>query len=927
VDRHPLPIHPEGTDGWSRRSFLLGVAALAGCRPPREKILPYARQPPEVQPGRPLFYATSMAIEGNAIGLLVESHEGRPTKIEGNPEHPASLGATGLQHQAAILDLYDPARARLFRRAAGPAGWGAFVERFGPTAQLGAGEGLHVVLEPTASPLLASLIERIRARLPAARFHFHAPLATGAVEEGSRRAFGQVLATQRRYDRARVVLAIDADFLASGPNHVREARDFAAARRVRDAAAPMNRLYVVESELTCTGAVADHRLRARPSDVPRIFAGIAAAILGRPSGLEGRARRFAEAVATDLLRHPGAGVVVVGDRQPAAAHALAHVLDERLGNRNATVFQTAPTILEAGGPSHGLASLRDALTRGEVRTLLLLEVDPAYDAELGEAIAMVPETVCLALHETETARACGWFIPALHWLEGWGDGRSHDGTLTLQQPLIRPLYGGRSPAAVLAVLAGEADPDPHRLLRALHGIADERAWERLLRTGFVPGTAFPPLPVAVRADAAQAALASLAREAAPAAIELCLAPDRRLRDGRFGRNDWLLELPDPITRIAWENPALLSPATARRLGVESGDPLEVRAGDRVVRAPAFVVQGTADDTVVLHLGWGHHHRGEGQVGVNAWPLRAAAGQPVEVRAAPGQRIPLASAQPHIEMHGRPILLHATVDAFRADPALAVHHDEPRPSLYPDAWRPSGVQWGMAIDLGVCTGCATCVIACQAENNVPVVGKVGVRKGREMHWLRIDRYLLGESEDDVRLLPQPMLCQHCEKAPCEYVCPVNATVHSADGLNEMVYNRCIGTRFCSNNCPYKVRRFNWLEYNEPIAATQAMQKNPDVTVRARGVMEKCTYCVQRIRAAQIDARLAGRALRDGDVQTACQAACPTGAIVFGPVSDPESAVSRLHRDGRSYGVLQHQLGTEPRTRYLVHLRNPNPELEA
>ena len=570
-----------------------------------------------------------------------------------------------------------------------------------------------------------------------------------------------------------------------------------------------------------------------------------------------------------------------------------------------------------------------------MRTLLLLGVDPAYDAGLGDAIARVPESICLALHETETARRCAWFIPALHWLEAWGDGRSYDGTLTLPPPLSRPLSGGRSPAAVLAVLAGEADGDPHRLLRELHGAAStpgfEAIWERMLRQGFVAGSAFPQVPATVRTAAARAALDALRGRARSSGTEISLVPDRRLRDGRFGRNDWLLELPDPITRLSWENAAILSPSTAARLGGGNGALLELRAGETTLRAPAFVVRGTADETISLAVGWGHRHRSEGQVGVNAWPLRTATDSwIVEAEVGPvagEERAPLASVQPQIEMHGRPILLHATLDAFRADPSFAAEHDEPRPSLYPASWPKEGPQWGMSIDLSVCTGCATCVVACQAENNIPVVGKAGVRKGREMHWLRIDRYLLGSGEDDVQLLPQPMMCQHCEKAPCEYVCPVNATVHGPEGLNEMVYNRCIGTRFCSNNCPYKVRRFNWLEYNGAVPETVAMQKNPDVTVRARGVMEKCTYCVQRIRAATIDARLEGRAVRDGEVRTACQAACSTGAIVFGLVSDPKSAVSRLHDESRSYGVLQHQLGTEPRTRYLAHLRNTNQEIEA
>jgi molybdopterin-containing oxidoreductase family iron-sulfur binding subunit len=813
------------------------------------------------------------------------------------------------------------------------------VERF---AAIEGGDGLHFVMEPTGSPLLISLIDRVQTRLPGARFHFHAPLRTGSVEEGSRRALGEALATHHRFERARIVLAIDSDFLVEGPFQVRQAHDFAARRRVQGNAIESNRLYVAEGDLTATGAIADHRLRVRPSDAALVLAAVATQVqasagnTGTGSGQASppagpktapgpTANAWATAVARDLLLHRGESIVVVGDRQPPEAHALAHALNALLGNVGNTVFYTAPVLYDAG--SHGLADLVAAIDAGQVRQLVLLDVDPVYDAyadlDFATRLARVPSSICLALRETATARACTDFIPGLHWLEAWGDGRSYDGTLTVQQPLIQPLYAGRSPAEVLAAFAGEHDPDAHGLLRTLYG---ESGWDRTLQLGFVPDTAYPPVTAEVDPRALSDALAALAQRESAAGMELSLRTDPKLRDGRFGLNDWLLELPDPITRLSWDNAALLSPATAARLGVHEGELLELRAGDRVVQAPAMPVRGIADETITLRLGWGQTHPGEGVVGTDGYLLRTAAAPSfvrVEMRSL-GQTTDLASVQPHIEMEDRAILLRATLDQSRADPHFVAPHDDQRPSLYPPP-PPKGPQWGMSIDLSTCTGCASCVIACQAENNTPVVGKIGVRKGRAMHWLRIDRYLLGKGDDDVQLLPQPMLCQHCENAPCEYVCPVNATVHSPDGLNEMVYNRCIGTRFCSNNCPYKVRRFNWLEYNEPLADTQKMQKNPNVTVRARGVMEKCTYCVQRIRTEGIAARIEGRAIRE--VQTACQAACPTDAIVFGLVSDPASAVSRLHGESRSYGVLQYELGTAPRTRYLAHLRNTHPELES
>lgn len=964
--------------GWSRRHFLrlLGVGALAACRPPREPILPYVEQPPEARPGRGILYATSVEERGFAIGLLVESRSGRPTKIDGHPDHPASLGATVPWHQAAIFDLYDRGRARYPRRSAGAAGWSAFVDRYG-AAPL---PGLHFVLPPTGSPLLVSLIEAIRRRHPGARFHFHDPLRAAAAEEASTAAFGGPLLLRRRFDRAKVVLAIESDFLAEGPCSLRWAREFAATRIGSDG--EMSRLYAVEADLSRTGAIADHRLRVRPREIPLVLAAVARAVGSAAEGpIANRLRAlpdrlphgdWAAAVARDLLRHRGACQIVVGDRQPPECHLLAHALDALLGNVGRTVERAPSPVFEAGSPSHDLAGLLAAIDAGEVRTLVLLEVDPVRDAfaddRFAERLREVPESICLAEREGATARSATWFLPALHWLEGWGDGRAFDGTVTFRQPLIRPLFGGSSAADVLAVFAGAPGAASRsatwRLLRALHlgkggalgleatpadaerppperdyGAEAEMAWREAIRSGLVPGSALAPVRREIDPDAVARAVEAIAARSARAGGEglcLLLRPDPKLGDGRSAHNDRLLELPDPITRIAWQNPVLIAPATARRIGVEAGDLVEIDAGERRVQAPALPWPGIAEETAVLSLGWGATpSTWPGPVGTDFYPLRTraapwtvegAALTPVRTIDASGKRVTvrvdLPATQVQLDLLGRPILLHRTLAEQRNDPGFAARHDGPRPSLYP---RPAaaGPQWGMAIDLARCIGCGSCVLACQAENNVPVVGPVGVAKGRAMHWLRIDRYLLGGSDDDVQLLPQPMLCQHCEQAPCEYVCPVNATVHSPDGLNEMVYNRCIGTRFCSNNCPYKVRRFNYFEYNGDLSATERLQRNPDVTVRARGVMEKCTFCVQRIRREQIEARLEAHPLRP--IETACQAACPTEAIAFGLLSDPASEVAHLHADPRAYRVLQRELGTEPRIRYLLHLRNPNEEI--
>lgn len=928
----------------TRRSFLLlgaGSLAAASCQAPQEPILPYARQPPEIRPGRPLYYATSLVDDGWATGVLVESHVGRPTKIEGNPDHPASRGATGLRHQAAILDLYDPSRARQMRIGTQPTGWDQFVRTFGALPPDGlSGDGLHFVLPPITSPLLASLIGRIRTRLPGATFHFHAPLASPQKIEASRRAFGRPVDLQPHLERARVVALFDADPFDAGPAQVRRSRDWAAGRAIRDPSGNPSRLYVAEGDLGLAGAIADHRVRLKPSEIPQLLGAVATALLGRPPA-PGPHTDWAAALAGDLLHNRGASLVLVGDRQPIEAHLIAHGLNAVIG---APMGFTDSAIFEGGLPSHGLDGLVAALDANAVKTLVLIDVDPVYDAppalHLADKIAKVPQSVCVSLHETATARAAKWLVPSLHPLESWGDARAFDGTLSFIQPLIRPLYGGHGAVEVLAVFAGELLPDARALLRAAHPELDDAHFAQALQLGLVPGTASPETPLAVAPDLLDRTLAAI--PPAPAGLEISLRPDPKLGDGCGAFNDWLLELPDPITRITWDNAALVSPATAEAHGWKEGDLLELQVeGGAPITIPAFPLRGVADDVVSVSLGWGRscHGRTPVTVGVNAYQLRpanagfllpnAAARQllnePAVGRIGPEER-ELVVSQQHLEMHDRPILLHESLATFRADPDFAKEHRESQPSLY-SSWPRAGQQWAMTVDLNTCTGCGTCVIACQAENNIPVVGKVGVRKGRLMHWIRIDRYFLGEakSADTVQLLPQPMMCQHCEQAPCEYVCPVNATVHSPDGLNEMVYNRCIGTRFCSNNCPYKVRRFNWLEYNGDLPETVKMQKNPNVTVRARGVMEKCTYCVQRIRLAEIEARIERRPI--APVQTACQAACPTGAIVFGLLSDPQSDVSKSRESKLAYGVLEHELGTEPRTRYLAHLRNENEEVPA
>jgi molybdopterin-containing oxidoreductase family iron-sulfur binding subunit len=951
----------------SRRGFLklLGAsAALAGlgaCTdPPLEKILPYADQPPEVTPGIPRYYATSMVLDGLATGLLVESHAGRPVKVEGNPEHPASLGAAGVYEQASPLQLYDPDRGRAVLHRGEPASWGDLVDALGAGAGGSApwgprGEGLAILLEPTSSPLLISLLDRVRARIPAARIHFQDSPGADAALRGAALVYGRPLQTRYDLSRAQVLVSLDADFLGDGPFHLRYAHDFAERRRITSPTGTMNRLYAAEPVPSVTGAAADHRLRVRAGEVRggavAILQALAAQGVAAPglppaalaaldtSSAPPAVRAWAEAAARDLAQHRGAGLVIAGDRQPPEVHALAHLLNDATGNLGRTVLTTEPVLAGAGGPASGLGALAAAVRGGGVQALVILEGNPAYaapaDLDFAALLRRVPHSAYLGTYADETAAACEWYVPSLHYLESWGDARALDGTLSLVQPLIRPLHpASRAPGDLLALLAGQGGSSQYQLLReswrGRAGVGDfEAFWDAALRRGFLLASEAAPVAAAPRWESATALLAGAAADRP--GIELVFPLDPSVRDGRFANLSWLQELPDPLTKLTWDNAALLSPATAKRLGVESQDVVELRAGRRSVRAPALILPGQADDVVALRMGYG---RAGGEslargVGVNANLLRTAA-EPYFVPGARVERVldgggspvryPLALTQDHWSLEGRPVVLHATLADYRRDPDFARRERGRSLSLYrPFVYK--GEQWAMSIDLSLCTGCSACVVACQAENNVPVVGKEGVRNSREMHWLRIDRYFSGDPADP-QVLMQPMLCQHCEKAPCEYVCPVNATTHSPDGLNEMTYNRCVGTRFCSNNCPYKVRRFNWFDYTSDKPETERMLMNPDVTVRSRGVMEKCSYCVQRIRRHQIDEQTGRNDPTVARLQTACQQSCPTRAIEFGSLGDPESAMVKMREEPRSYSVL-HELGTEPRTRYLARITNPGP----
>ncbi len=926
----------------SRRGFLklLGASAafagLEACQPPRERILPYVHEPREGAPGLALHYATAVATDGYATGVVLAAREGRPVKVEGNPAHPASRGAAGALEQAALLDLYDPSRADGFRRRGSPLSWRGFLAEMARVSRAHASDGgarLQFLLARDASPLLGDLARQIQARFPRARFRSFAPLAEDTALEGARIAFGRALDAHLHLDQAAVILSLDSDFLTGPGEALRLSREFA---RHREPGAGMNRLYVAETGLTVTGACADHRFRMRASEVLGFARALAAAVGALPAAAgssQSHRAGIVKAVANDLVRSRGRSLVVAGPRQPPAVHALAHAMNAALGNAGVAVTYTRPVLAESPGGPVVLEELAADIAAGRVDTLVVTAWNPVYaspaDLDLGALLSKVPNTIYLALREDETSARCAFVAAASHCFESWGDGRARDGTVSLVQPLISPLRESTTAVDLLASFLEKGQLGCHEHLRsywkARAGADFDRQWERWLQQGVVPGTAEPPVVAPVRTDAVIAA----AITAAPAApgLEIVFAPDPKVFDGRFAENAWLQELPDPITKMTWDNAAHVSAATAQRLGLSNGQIATLGYRGRRIEAPIWILPGHADDSVTLPLGYGRSAGGPVATGVgfDAYRLRHAAAPWFDggLSLAPSAgRHDFAVTQGHFSMEGRsPAIGFALGERKEAEERLERLRQPLESIQAPVDYSGETYKWGMAVDLSRCTGCSACVIACQEENNIPVVGQEQVAKGREMHWLRIDRYFSGAPEDP-EVIAQPVACVHCEAAPCEYVCPVNATVHSDEGLNEMVYNRCVGTRYCSNNCPYKVRRFNFLNYRREMSPTEKMLMNPDVTVRSRGVMEKCSYCVQRIERARIEAR--GRGAKITSVQTACQQACPAEAIVFGNLNDPAAKVSRLHRDARRYDLL-HDLGTRPRTAYLARVRNPNPDL--
>ncbi len=878
---------PEGAEqapsALSRRRFLqlmgasVALAGMSGCRWPRETILPYAHRAAGEIPGETTSFATALELGGVAQGILATSFDGRPIKVDGNPSLTGS-GAAGAIVQASVLELYDPDRSQSVRRNDALSDWTAFrdfVGQYFKKLKRRRGEGYYILSESSSSPSLMRERAAVLSKFPKASWHEYEPLSRDTITQGLEMAYGARLRPLMSLDRAEVIVSFDDDLLGDHPGAIEHNRGFARGRRAENGR--MNRLYVIEPGFSLTGGMSDHRLSMKASLIHAFVHELSEAIAGRSGQGHGSHDDFLLALKQDLLAHRGKVILSAGARQPAEVHALVALLNEELG----AVGSTLRYIKETVGPieSESLRALSSAMSQGKVKTLVLLGGNPAYDAPIDipftEQLGAVEESIHLSLYRNETSRLCSWHLPRSHYLESWGDGLAWDGSYCTAQPLIQPLYESMSSLELLSLLRN-AKKTGHDIVRATlldhyPGADFDKLWRKTLHAGVVKGLKSGPAAPALRGIRA----GSLAPSQAKDGLELVFASDPKIHDGRFANNSWLQELPDPVSKLTWDNAALMSPSTAEKIGAKDERLVTLKVNGRELAMPALVQPGIAEDCIIVNLGYGRNAAGRvgDGVGFNTYTLRDQSNMGfVSGIEAAGTRkkYALAMTQDHwlIDAVGfkerarriPSIVREGSLDEYESDPHFATHrvHHPPLISLW-NEFEYEGNRWGMAIDLSACTGCSACTVACQAENNIPVVGKKEVRRGREMSWIRLDRYFSGEPENP-GMIQQPVACSHCELAPCEGVCPVGATAHSDEGLNDMTYNRCIGTRYCANNCPFKVRRFNWFDWQKEIGESESLVYNPDVTVRGRGVMEKCSYCVQRIEGAKIRAKNEGRALR-------------------------------------------------------------------
>jgi MoCo/4Fe-4S cofactor protein with predicted Tat translocation signal len=947
----------EWEDGVSRRSFLkmaaasLALAGLTACtKEPVQKILPYVKQPEELVLGEPLFYATCMTLGGYATGVLAKSREGHPIKVDGNPEHPASLGGSSIWMQASILDLYDPDRSQAFVHNGELSTWADFVSELNELMgewQANQGAGLRFLTETITSPTLGAQLDALLKKFPKAKVHQFESISRDNVREGARLAFGEIVETQYRFNQAAVILSLESDFLYTHPLRLRYTREFTDGRRVSAGKGEMNRLYVAESTPTVTGTMADHRLPLDSRDIEQLAVKIANR-LGVNGGSaadthDAQSEPWLSALPKDLENNRGKSIVLAGEWQPPAVHALCHLLNDKLGNIGKTVFYTEPVDFRPGTQLDSLRELVNEMKSGAAETLFILGGNPAYaapaDLEFAAALGKIKRSIHLGVDYNDTAALCAWHIPQAHYLESWGDAKSFDGTISLQQPLIEPLYGGKTAIEILGLLFQQQPirsdyENVYAFWQTQKRWPDfEKGWRRALHDGLIADSALPEKHVALKTEAITGALSSMKNGAS--GLEITFRPDPSIWDGRFANNGWLQECAKPVSKLTWDNAVLMSAVLAEQNHLAMDDVVELELNGRKIQGPVWIQPGQAENTITVHLGYGRDRVGRvgHRVGFNAGLLRTSdsfwSGNGVKITKL-NERYSLVATQTHHNLHSpeRQIYREGTLDEFHGDPQFVKKSIESPPNeqtLYnTDEYKYDGYKWAMSIDLNTCIGCSACLLACNAENNIPVVGKDQVQKNREMYWIRIDTYYKGPL-DKPEFSHMPVPCMQCEHAPCELVCPVEATVHDHEGLNLQIYNRCVGTRFCSNNCPYKVRRFNFLWYADYKTPSFRPMYNPDVTVRWRGVMEKCTYCIQRISRARITAEKENRRIQENELQTACQQACPAQAIVFGDLNAPDSKVAKLKTHPLDYSMLG-ELNTRPRTTYLAKLRNPNSEID-
>jgi molybdopterin-containing oxidoreductase family iron-sulfur binding subunit len=957
-------------------SMALAGLTLTSCRRwPEEKLAPYTSRPANRDPGVPVQYATIMELGGVGSPLLVTSFDGRPIKIEGNPTHPASqtvkgrAGSADALAQAAILEMYDPERSQgVIDRSHGSdvaSDWGTFAAMVGATIN---GDGLAILSESTSSQTAARLKAAILKRFNSAAIYEYEALSRDNEIAASKAAFGKAVRQVLHLDKAMVVALIDADPLGTHPSHVKYAGEWASNRPNKEH--QWNRVYAIESAMTISGGVADCRLGATPSHVAAFLATLASQLgaggADKSGVLSAGELAMLKNLVADINANPGKSVVAVGPQVSPDLQALGYAINAKIGAVGSTV--TLHDEPDGDRPSHleAITDLTNKLKANQVKTLIIIGGNPVYDApaDLDFATAMkgAATSVHLSLYDNETSHGASWHINRAHFLEAWSDARTWDGTASICQPLIEPLYNGATAEQLLALIAGESETASDDIVKKTFTNFDDTAWQLALNNGMIDGSAFSETTVLATAP-------QFKETPAESGYTIRFQQDWKLYDGRFATSGWLQEIPDPFSKIVWDNAALISPKDAAALGVAINDMVTVTVGGKSIEIVCFVQPGQPVGVIGLPLGYGRtmgEHIGS-NVGVNTYTLRTSGAMyfaPGDVKAS-GNYYDLATTQDHhlfdtigIEMrqkevgekkyHTAEIIREATASELKSNPNLFKENEDGSVSLSLYVPPPEEFigphQWGMSIDLSKCIGCQACVVACQAENNIPIVGKDNVQKNRQMHWIRIDRYFKGDADDpNPEVVFQPVACQQCENAPCEQVCPVGATTHDTEGLNVMVYNRCVGTRYCSNNCPYKVRRFNYLDWHcqdprhdkypkpylnipdlqdmDQIPKVERMMFNPEVTVRMRGVMEKCTFCVQRIHTTTIAKGARHEKLNDGDILTACQQACPTQAIVFGDLADKKSKVSKLHADSRSYGLLDEALATKPRNKYLAKISNP------